>query len=546
MAFAREVLGVDLWSRQQDIARALRDHPRVAVRSCHAAGKTLVAAVCVCWFLYTRRDAIVLTTASTFRQVRYVLWRTIQGLVSGAPRHLGGDLLDTELRLGERWYGLGLSTNHPERFQGFHAPHVLVVVDEPGAVPHDVFAAIEGVLASGHTRLLMIGNPTQPAGPFFDAFHAQAGAYRTFRISAFDTPNFQTPTDQTPNDETESAPPRDYLVSPAWVQTRRDLWGAGSDLYRARVLGEFPRQAADGLFSLAILDAATAPGPAPALTPPDAPLHPSILSPSQGDGPDPSAPADPAAPDTTAPDTTAPDTPDSETTGPATSGHSDSNTPAPPPVPPLQPVSDGDRVGGRGRTPPDPDPYATADPPTPPRAALGVDIARFGDDATAFTWIEDGRLVRQQEFHGLSLMETAGRVIEALDARPDLAVALDDTGLGGGVTDRLREQGLDPLAINFGAAANDRDHYANRAAELYSRLARALEQNDLLFPADLPNLDALVGQLTGVLYSLGSDGRRRVHKRGPGSPQRDSPDLADSLALAWAAYEEGSAGPGIF
>ena len=227
MAFAREVLGVDLWSRQQDIARALRDHPRVAVRSCHAPGKTLVPAVCVCWFLYTRRDAIVLTTASTFRQVRYVLWRTIQGLVSGAPRHLGGDLLDTELRLGERWYGLGLSTNHPERFQGFHAPHVLVVVDEPGAVPHDVFAAIEGVLASGHTRLLMIGNPTQPAGPFFDAFHAQAGAYRTFRISAFDTPNFQTPTDQTPNDETESAPPRDYLVSPAWVQTRRDLWGAG-------------------------------------------------------------------------------------------------------------------------------------------------------------------------------------------------------------------------------------------------------------------------------------------------------------------------------
>ena len=290
MAFAREVLGVDLWSRQQDIARALRDHPRVAVRSCHAPGKTLVPAVCVCWFLYTRRDAIVLTTASTFRQVRYVLWRTIQGLVSGAPRHLGGDLLDTELRLGERWYGLGLSTNHPERFQGFHAPHVLVVVDEPGAVPHDVFAAIEGVLASGHTRLLMIGNPTQPAGPFFDAFHAQAGAYRTFRISAFDTPNFQTPTDQTPNDETESAPPRDYLVSPAWVQTRRDLWGAGSELYRARVLGEFPRQAADGLFSLAILDAATAPGPAPALTPPDAPLHPSILSPSQGDGPIPARP----------------------------------------------------------------------------------------------------------------------------------------------------------------------------------------------------------------------------------------------------------------
>ena len=229
----------------------MRDHARVAVRSCHAAGKTLVAAVCACWFLYTHRDAIVLTTASTFRQVRYVFWRTIQGLVTGAARPLGGELLDTELRLGERWYGLGLSTDNPERFQGFHAPHLLVVVDEPGAIPPGVFAAIEGVLASGRTRLLMIGNPTQPDGPFYDAFHAQAGAYRTFRISAFDTPNFL------PRDDD-----RAYLVSPEWVEMRRRLWGADSDLYRARVLGEFPRQAADGLFSLSTLDAAATPGDA--------------------------------------------------------------------------------------------------------------------------------------------------------------------------------------------------------------------------------------------------------------------------------------------
>ena len=440
--FAREVLGVDLWARQREIARAVRDHPRVAVRSCHAAGKTHVAAVCVCWFLYTRPGAVVLTTSSTFRQVRYVLWRTIQGLVAGARRRLGGDLLDTELRLGERWYGLGLSTDDPERFQGFHAPHVLVVVDEPGAVPTGVFAAIEGVLASGRTRLLMIGNPTQPGGPFHDAFHAQAAAYRTFRISAFDTPNFQP-----------GAAPRDYLVSPDWERERRDLWGAESDLYRSRVLAEFPRRAADGLFSLSALDAAAAPGGAP------------------------------------------------DDTGPA-------------------------------------------------YAALGVDVARFGDDATAFSWIEDGWLVRQEQRHGLSTMETAGRVVAALRERPDLAVAVDDTGIGGGVTDRLREQGMEPLAVNFGAAAGDPEHYANRAAELYSRLAVAIEQGDLRIAHDLPTLDALTGQLLGVRYAMGSDGRRRIRKQdhdgGKRAGRGASPDLADSLALAWAAYEDGAAGPGVW
>ena len=418
--FADEVLGVDLWAQQREIARAVRDHARVAVRSCHAAGKTMVAAVCVCWFLYTRPGAVVLTTAPTFRQVRYVLWRSIQGLVAGARHPLGGSLLDTELRLGGRWYGLGLSTDNAERFQGFHAPHVLVVVDEPGAVPPDVFAGIEGVLASGRTRLLMIGNPTKPDGPFFDAFHSQAEAYRSFRISAFDTPNFQP-----------GQPPRDYLVSPEWVRQRRALWGEGSNLYRSRVLAEFPRRASDSLFSRSALDAAAA------------------------------ADIEPAA----------------------------------------------------------------AAPASPARAALGVDVARFGDDATAFSWIEDGRLVRQEERRGLSLMETAGRVVEALRARPGMAVAVDDTGLGGGVTDRLCEQAIAPLAVNFGATAEDAAHYVNRAAELYSRLAIAIEQGDLRIAPGLPTFDALAGQLSRRALLAGQrrsppGAEARARRRSGGRPRR--------------------------
>ena len=247
VAFATEALGVDLWDAQQSIARAVRDFPRVAVRSCHAAGKTFLAAVVVLWFLCTRRDALVLTTASTFRQVRYVLWRTIHRLATTAPLPLGAALTETEMRLAEQWFALGLSTDNPERFQGFHAPHVLVVVDEPGAVPKPVFAAVEGVLASGHTRLLMIGNPTQSDGPFFDAFHSQTGAYRTFRLSAFDTPNLRDGDSERP-----------YLVTRQWVEERARMWGADSDLYRSRVLAEFPHHRINALFPLDLLDAAFA------------------------------------------------------------------------------------------------------------------------------------------------------------------------------------------------------------------------------------------------------------------------------------------------
>ena len=443
VAFASEVLGLDLWPAQRDIARAVRTSPRVVCRSCHAAGKTFLAAVVVLWFLYTRRDAQILTTASTHRQVRYVLWRSIQKLAVSAPIPLGGELRETEIRLAESWYALGLSTNHPERFQGFHAPHILVVIDEPGAVPLPVFAAIEGVLASGDTRLLMIGNPTQSHGPFYDAFHAQAHEYRTFRISAFDTPNLTHP-----NANEDHPPARPYLISRAWVDQRRRMWGEDSDLYRSRVLAQFPRAASNQLFPLALLEAAC------------------------------------------------------------------TNAPAAPPA----------RVQ---------------------RTALGVDVARFGSDATAFSRIEDGVLRFQLELHDIDTMAICGHVMSALHDCPDLLVAVDDTGVGGGVTDRLRELGVEPLACNFGARAGESRYYANRGTEIYARLADALRDGHLTLPAALPTHDHLSAQLTQVRVDFTSDGRRRVRKRDP-HDSAPSPDLADSLALAWAAYEDGTKGPAIW
>lgn len=441
-AFASEVLGVRLWSAQRHIARACRDHDRVAVRSCHAAGKTFLAAVVIAWFCYTRRDAVALTTASTFRQVRHVLWRTLRRVLHDAARPLGGDLLDTELRLGDSWYALGLSTDSPDRFQGFHAPHVLVVVDEPGAIPPPVFAAIEGVLASGRTRLLMIGNPTQPHGPFYDAFHDAAAGFRCFRISAFDTPNFRT-----------TEPDRPELVSPAWVEARRREWGTASDLYRSRVLAQFPRAGADQLFAPALLDEACVD---------------------------------------------------------------------------VRPLLEN---APRGR----------------PRVAtaLGVDVARYGNDATAYTWIRNGVVVQQVEVRGASLMETAGRVAAAWQADPGLAIALDDTGLGGGVTDRLRELGCAPLAVNFGAAPERSAYDATRASELFHELRDALERGDLTITRGLETRNALTRQLAGLRYRFTSDGKRALDKRA-GQPGAASPDLADSLALAWAAYDEARRPPGVW
>ena len=67
--FAREVLNVNLWSKQEEVLAALPLNRRVAVKSGNGLGKGFCAAVAVLWFLHYHDPAIVLSTAPTFRQV---------------------------------------------------------------------------------------------------------------------------------------------------------------------------------------------------------------------------------------------------------------------------------------------------------------------------------------------------------------------------------------------------------------------------------------------------------------------------------------------
>jgi len=175
VAFAERALGVDLWSKQVEVLEALRDGPRVTVRACHGVGKTFVAASAALWFLYTRKPSVVLTTAPTGRQVRQVLWRQLRALHRRARYSLGGELHLTRLELGDEWFGLGLATDEPDRFQGFHSESILLIVDEAAGVREEIFDAVEGVLTTEGAKTLLIGNPTSQSGYFYRSHRSAQG-----------------------------------------------------------------------------------------------------------------------------------------------------------------------------------------------------------------------------------------------------------------------------------------------------------------------------------------------------------------------------------
>jgi len=238
--FSSRVLGGEEqpWKRQVEIMRSVCERPRTVVPSGFAVGKTWVAARIALWFLYSFASSLVITTAPTWRQVEHVLWAEIRRQHGASATPLGGEVLRTQIKIGDDWFALGLSTDEPERFQGFHSAHLLMIFDEAAGVDRRVWVAGEGQMAGGHPRWLAIGNPVQPSGPFYEACRSEL--WETLPISCLDTPNVKAGRVIYPK-----------LVTHRWVEERKGEWGEDSPLYQSKVLGQFPTASEHGLIPLA-------------------------------------------------------------------------------------------------------------------------------------------------------------------------------------------------------------------------------------------------------------------------------------------------------
>jgi phage terminase large subunit len=133
------------------ILRAVRDHPLVAVKSCHASGKTFSLAEIVLWWMMRWPDGIAITTSSSWEQVRREVWGEILKALRGSQIQFPVPN-QTEMTLAPDCYALGLSTNDATRIQGFHGNHVLVVIDEAPGLDVAIWEAIESARPGGDTR----------------------------------------------------------------------------------------------------------------------------------------------------------------------------------------------------------------------------------------------------------------------------------------------------------------------------------------------------------------------------------------------------------
>lgn len=186
IGFVENELGIILWDKQREMLQMLTVPPyRVFSCASHGVGKTFLAACATLWMAFCFPDSIVLTTAPTQTQVENLLWRTIRAI-----NNIDSDIFIGKkapgYEINKKWFGLGRTPSSGDAFQGFHAPHQLIIIDEAVGVPQYVWEAIHG-MDNDSTRILAICNPTDTTSYAYQEYIS--GQYETIHISGMEHPN---------------------------------------------------------------------------------------------------------------------------------------------------------------------------------------------------------------------------------------------------------------------------------------------------------------------------------------------------------------------
>ncbi|MEW8195226.1 MAG: terminase family protein [Candidatus Thiodiazotropha sp.] len=416
---------LDKW--QKEAASALAAGHNLSIRSGHGVGKTSFLAMIIIWWMLTKSAPRIACTAPSAPQLEKNLWGEIATWHEILPPALKQQLeIKADTVVATRnprklWCAARTARKEqPEAFQGMHAPDMLFIGDEASGIHDIIFEMGKGSMSTEGAQTILTGNPTRTSGYFWKTHTKLAKFWYTMKVSCADA----------------------KMASQKYVEETAEEYGIDSNVYRVRVLGEFPT--------------------------------------------------------------------------------TDDNT-----VIPFEWVDSSvgreveKQVG---------------------RKKWGLDVARFGDDSCALAKREKNHLLEPiKEWRGKDTMQTVGIVVREYNETPDKEkpdeILVDSIGIGAGVVDRLKEQGLPARGVNVAERPSNSEKHLRLRDELWWLGREWFQLQDVCIPDD----PAFIGEITTPIYDLSSSGKTQVEskddmkKRGERSPNR-----ADAFLLTFATTDSKS------
>ena len=246
VGFVRNVLGAEPQPWQAEILEVVagpeeKRERKVSVASGHGVGKSTLASWCAIFFLICRHPVKIAATAPTSTQLDDVLMNEVKHWINQLPGGLKELLEYTQSRVflksaPESAFMRGATSRAetPEALQGIHSENVLLLCDESSGIPEQVFVAGYSSMTAPSCCTLLLSNPIRPEGFFFDTHHLRsADTWYKKTVSCFDV---------------------DRPGMEEYIEDMKNRYGEDSDVFRARVLGLFPRVNRDSVIPLDLVE----------------------------------------------------------------------------------------------------------------------------------------------------------------------------------------------------------------------------------------------------------------------------------------------------
>lgn len=204
------------------------------------------------------------------------------------------------------------------------------------------------------------------------------------------------------------------------------------------------------------------------------------------------------------------------------------------------------------------------EPEKPLSVHIGCDVARFGDDKTVIGYKIDEKIYFHQKIQGQDTVRTAHeiallgcRLVDKYHLETAIPVKIDDGGVGGGVTDNLRQiKRSDPdrfwwlsiVPVKFGQIIKHKYYHDTTTymMAVVKKLLQTIDDDGNEKPVELilPDDADLAAQLSTRKYGITEKSKVKIEsKKDVKARGQPSPDEADCVLLLCLPVKPSKAHP---
>jgi len=164
---------------------------------------------------------------------------------------------------------------------------------------------------------------------------------------------------------------------------------------------------------------------------------------------------------------------------------------------------------------------------------FGVDVARYGSDDSVILPRRGNWIYEWKTIHHMNTISLGGEIVMMGTDMEAEGIAIDEIGVGAGVTDWLYKHGAIPtFGINVACSSSDITKYHKLRDELWVRVKEKCMKGLYRFPSGKLG-DLLCNELASVGYDFNTYGGIVVDsKKLLKSKGKESPNVADALCLS--------------